>query len=152
MEATDMSQARSPAWLLAAGRRHSSYADLRVSDAERTEVADLLSQHYGDGRLDQAEFDQRLDQAMHAKTYRDLSGLFDDLPPAGTPAGTAGVTGITDGRRPRPRIHRGLLLVLAIAVAFIVAHAVAWSLGPWTWIGLLCLIVLLLSRKLKRAP
>ena len=78
-----MSQGRSPAWLLAAGRRRSSYADLRVSDAERTEVADLLSQHYGDGQLDQAEFDQRLDQAMQAKTYRDLSGLFADLPPNG---------------------------------------------------------------------
>ena len=82
-----MSQGRSPAWLLAAGRRRSSYADLRVSDAERTEVADLLSQHYGDGRLDQAEFDQRLDQAMQARTYRDLSGLFADLPP--TRAGRA---------------------------------------------------------------
>jgi hypothetical protein len=146
MEATDMSQARSPAWLLAAGRRRSSYADLRVSDAERTEVADLLSQHYGDGRLDQAEFEQRLEQAMHAKTYRDLSGLFADLPPTGTSGGTE----ITEGHRPRPQIYRVLLLVLAIAVAFNVGHALAWSLGPWMWIGLLCLIVLVLSRKLKR--
>jgi len=148
MDATDMSQARSPAWLLAAGRRRSSYADLRVCDAERTEVADLLSQHYQDGRLDQDEFNQRLDQAMHARTYRELSGLFADLPPTGT----AGGTEVTEVPRPRPQIHRGLLLILAIAVAFIVGHAVAWSLGPWTWIGLLCLIVLLLSRGLKRAP
>jgi Domain of unknown function (DUF1707) len=148
MEATDMSQARSPAWLLAAGRRRSSYADLRVSDAERTEVADLLSQHYQDGRLDQDEFNQRLDQAMHARTYRELNGLFADLPPTGTSGGTE----VTEGLRPRPQIHRGLLLILAIAVAFIVGHAVASSLGPWTWIGLLCLIVLLLSRGLKRAP
>lgn len=144
-----MSQARSPAWLLAAGRRRSSYADLRVSDAERTEVTDLLSQHYGDGRLDQAEFEQRLEQAMHARTYRDLSGLFADLPPTGT-SGTSGGTGITEGHRPRPQIYRVLLLVLAIAVAINVGHALAWSLGPWLWIGLLCLIVLVLSRKLKR--
>ncbi len=144
-----MSQARSPAWLLAAGRRRSSYADLRVSDAERTEVTDLLSQHYGDGRLDQAEFEQRLEQAMHARTYRDLSGLFADLPPTGT-SGTSGGTEITEGHRPRPQIYRVLLLVLAIAVAINVGHALAWSLGPWLWIGVLGLIVLVLSRKLKR--
>jgi len=143
-----MSQARSPAWLLAAGRRRSSYADLRVSDADRTEVADLLSQHYGDGRLDQAEFDQRLDQAMRAKTYRDLSGLFADLPPAGT----SGAPEVTDAHRPRAPFHRGLLLILLIGAAFIVGHAVAWALGPWLWIGLLCAIVLLLSRNLKRTP
>jgi hypothetical protein len=148
MEATDMSQARSPAWLLAAGRRWSSHADMRVSDAERTEVADLLSQHYGDGRLDQAEFEQRLEQAMLAKTYRDLSGLFADLPPTGT----SGATEVTQSRRPRPQIYRVLLLVLAVAVAVNVGHALAWSLGPWIWIGLLCLIILMLSRKLKRAP
>jgi hypothetical protein len=53
---------------------------LRVSDAERAEVADRLSKHYGDGRLDQAEFNGRLDQAMSAKTHSDLSGLFADLP------------------------------------------------------------------------
>ena len=143
-----MSQARTPAWLLTVGRRRSGYADLRVSDAERTEVADLLAQHYGDGRLDQAEFDQRLDQAMHARTYRDLRGLFDDLPATEGP----GRTEVTEGPRPRPRIHRGLLLILAITVAFFVGHALMWSLGPWPWIGLLCLIVLLLSRSLKRTP
>jgi hypothetical protein len=148
METTDMSQGRSPAWLLAAGRRRSSYADLRVSDAERTEVADLLSQHYGDGRLDQAEFDQRLEQAMQAKTYRELSGLFADLPPTGASGGT----GTTHGQRPRRQIHRGLLLALAIAVALIAGHALAWSLAPWTWIVLLCLVVLLLSRRLRRTP
>jgi len=147
-----MSQGRSPSWLLAAGRRRSSYADLRVSDAERTEVADLLSQHYGEGRLDQAEFDQRLEQALHAKTYRDLSGLFTDLPPGGASAGPSGGAGITHGQRPRHQIHRGLLLALAIAIALIAGHALAWSLGPWTWIALLCLVVLLLSRRLRRTP
>src|ERR1700733_15523156 len=73
--------APSPAWIQAATRRRTSYSDLRISDAERSEVADLLSKHYGDGRLDQAEFNERLDLAMKAKTYKDLSGLFADLPP-----------------------------------------------------------------------
>ena len=56
-------------------------ADLRASDAERNEVAEKLSHHYADGRLDQTEFKSRLDRAMGATTRGDLGGLFDDLPP-----------------------------------------------------------------------
>ena len=58
------------------------YSDqhLRVSDAERQEVADRLGEHFAEGRLDQAEFDERAGRAMSAKTRADLSGLFDDLP------------------------------------------------------------------------
>src|SRR6266704_2823881 len=54
--------------------------DIRVSDAERTEVADRLSKHYGDGRLDQSEFNERMERAMSAKTQGDFAGLFADLP------------------------------------------------------------------------
>ena len=72
-------------------RRRARYADatMRVSDAERNAVADRLAQHYGDGRLDQAELDERLGRAMSAKTQADLDGL-----PATCPR---------RGRRPRPR-------------------------------------------------
>jgi hypothetical protein len=55
----------------------------------RTELADRLAAHFGEGRLNQAEFDERVAQAMNAKTRGDLSGLFDDLPEPG-PAGTPG--------------------------------------------------------------
>jgi len=42
--------------------RRIRYSDqhIRVSDAERNAVAELLGQHYADGRLDQAEFDEVL--------------------------------------------------------------------------------------------
>ena len=68
--------------------RRIRYSDqhLRVSDAERNAVAERLATHYSDGRLDQAEFDERVSRAMAAKTRGDLDGLFDDLPdpePAG---------------------------------------------------------------------
>ena len=53
---------------------------IRASDAERAEVADNLSRHFADGRLDQPEFKSRLDRAMEATTRGDLGGLFDDLP------------------------------------------------------------------------
>ena len=96
-----MPSPHSRASFLAATRRRAGHADLRISDAERAEVADLLATHYGDGRLDQAEFEQRLDQAMRARTYRDLGGLFADLPP--TPA--AGRQG-RKGRTCRPGCTR----------------------------------------------
>jgi Domain of unknown function (DUF1707) len=97
-----MSASRSRVSFLAATRRRGSYSDLRISDAERAEVAELLATHYGDGRLDQAEFDQRLDQAMRAKTYRDLSGLLADLPPVPSPGGPAGPTRARSGPRAPP--------------------------------------------------
>jgi hypothetical protein len=137
--------APSPAWILAATRRRTSYADLRISDAERAEVADLLSKHYGDGRLDQAEFDQRLDQAMKAKTYKDLSGLFADLPDASDtsrPSQASDTSRAVKRGLHQPRNHRVLFLVFVIAIAVIAGHALVWALTPWVWIGLVGMIIL----------
>jgi hypothetical protein len=55
-------------------------ADLRVSDAERDAVVTELGEHFQAGRLDQAEFDERLSAAMTAKTRRQLDALLTDLP------------------------------------------------------------------------
>ncbi len=111
---------------------------LRVSDAERAEVADQLSQHYGEGRLSQAEFDERLDQAMRATTRSDLSGLLDDLP-----GGSAAVP--PERRQPgRPGRLRTLILgpVLVVLIIITAAHALAWTfhLLPWLLIGLLAFL------------
>ena len=64
------------------------YSDqhLRVSDAEREAVTGQLAEHFAAGRLDQAEFDDRVGRAMSARTRADLSGLFADLPETGAPA------------------------------------------------------------------
>ena len=108
--------------------------DLRVSDAERSEVADRLAKHYGDGRLTQDEFNERVDQAMNAKTQSDLSGLFTDLPPVDeAPEALA--------RRPRIRgNHRGaLFLVLLVVVAVVFGHAFWWFFMP-SWLAV-CLLV-----------
>jgi GntR family transcriptional regulator len=65
------------------------YSDqhLRVSDAERQAVSGRLAEHFAAGRLDQAEFDDRVRRAMSAKTRGDLRGLFADLSETGAPAG-----------------------------------------------------------------
>ena len=139
-----------PPWGRGSSGRRASQANpnMRVSHAERTEVADRLSKHYGDGRLDEEEFNERLDRAMKAKTQSDLDGLFDDLPEPELPRPVA---------RPAPRPHPpgprrvpriaflALVVILAIMVGQWLAHpfifpfAGFWPLGfhiPWLLIGI----------------
>lgn len=76
-----MSRASDPAAFAAARRRgFVPKAELRVSDAERHEIAEVLSRHFADGRLDDAEFNERVSTAMAAKTRGDLAGILADLP------------------------------------------------------------------------
>ena len=76
----------------------SSSPALRASDADRDRVIELLRAAVADGRLDAAEFDERLDAALAARTFDALAPLTADLiampgsggaltlPIAGTPA------------------------------------------------------------------
>ena len=52
----------------------------RLSDADRDAAAEMLRQHFTEGRLDQVEFDQRLGAALTARFAADLVPLFTDLP------------------------------------------------------------------------
>jgi hypothetical protein len=57
---------------------------LRVSDADRDKVAEILRQAAGEGRLDLDELDERLEWAYAAKTYADLVPITADLPLRGS--------------------------------------------------------------------
>ena len=57
---------------------------LRVSDADRHKVAEILRQAAGEGRLDLDELDERLESAYAAKTYADLIPITADLPVRGS--------------------------------------------------------------------
>jgi hypothetical protein len=57
---------------------------LRVSDADRHKVAEILRQAAGEGRLDLDELDERLESAYSAKTYADLVPITADLPVRGS--------------------------------------------------------------------
>jgi hypothetical protein len=128
---------------------------MRISDAERAEVSDRLSQHYSDGRLDEAEFGRRLDQAMHAVTQADLTGLFDDLPdgaaghggPAdGGPAGPGRASRPARSERPgapgrrRTPVSRVAGLAVLIVVAAIVGQALTHLFVPWILIAVVIFV------------
>jgi Domain of unknown function (DUF1707) len=119
-------------------RQRTADATMRVSDAERAEVADQLAQHYGDGRLDQADLDERLGRAMSAKTRADLTGITDDLPEVGTrPAARISAypgRALPPASRPRRQWPKALAIVLLIVVVSATWHGLV-SFWPWSWFG-----------------
>ncbi|WP_206215601.1 DUF1707 SHOCT-like domain-containing protein, partial [Pseudomonas viridiflava] len=53
---------------------------LRIYDAERHQVAEILREAAGEGRLDVEELDERLEATYAARTYADLVPITFDLP------------------------------------------------------------------------
>jgi Domain of unknown function (DUF1707) len=130
-------------------RSSASYASpgLRVSDAERADAADQLSKHYGDGRLDQAEFNERLDRAMSATTRSDLTGLLADLPGTEPPPETGRPQRDRQPRGARPpRGHGGywarrvLAAALVLVIAVVAGHVLVRLYIPWLLIGVLAIL------------
>jgi hypothetical protein len=95
---------------------------LRVSDAERDAVAAELAEHLRVGRLDLDEFDERVGQAIHARTRGDLDRLLTDLPRPMPPP-------------PAVRHRAGPPFALIAALIFVagVATLGALSHGAATW-------------------
>jgi hypothetical protein len=60
--------------------------NLRASDADRDQVATLLSTAYAEGRLTREEHDERIGELMVAKTFDDLIPLTRDLVIVSSPA------------------------------------------------------------------
>ncbi|AXL88889.1 hypothetical protein C4J65_11575 [Streptomyces sp. CB09001] len=60
--------------------------ELRASDADRERVAEVLRDALAEGRLDMAEFEERLDATYSARTYGDLAPITRDLPVGGAGA------------------------------------------------------------------
>jgi hypothetical protein len=121
--------------------------NMRISDAERQAVADRLAVHYGDGRLDQDEFNRRLDQTMSATTQADLDGLFADLPDLQPGGGQAGPPPeppmppppppVVD-RPPRRLPSKALAVLLVVVVAIAVGHALT-HLVPWVALAVIAI-------------
>jgi hypothetical protein len=59
---------------------HRQPHDVRIGHAERERAATLLGEHFAAGRLDMAEFDERIQRVYAARTAGELEPLFADLP------------------------------------------------------------------------
>jgi hypothetical protein len=64
-------------------------SELRASHEDRDRVVEMLRVSAGDGRLTAEELDERLEQAMTARTYGELARLVADLPAVGSAASPA---------------------------------------------------------------
>jgi hypothetical protein len=102
---------------------------LRIGDAERDAAIAALSRHFADGRLTQAEHEERMALALRARTGADLRVLFADLPRLEEPAQVARPRsgGLTFHWVVQPLISglmvaAGVLLVLhLVPIVFLVA-------------------------------
>jgi hypothetical protein len=70
---------------------------VRASDHERDAVVQRVQHAFAEGRLDDAEFDERMRAALTARTHADLDVLLADLPAETTAPGPVPATA---GRRP----------------------------------------------------
>lgn len=59
---------------------HQAGQAVRASDDERDQVVALLQHHFADGRLTQAELEERAGAALAARTRDQLRALIADLP------------------------------------------------------------------------
>ncbi len=111
---------------------------LRVSDAERQAVTGRLSQHFGDGRLDQADSGERAGRTMSATSQAGLPG---DLPDTWAPA--------LPGQPPRRNRHPVLLIALIVVAAIAAAHAVLGVTVPLLWLAFGVVAVVMPTRVLE---
>jgi len=99
--------------------------DLRVSQAERDEVAAELARHFADGRLTIEEYEERIEAALASRTGHDLEPLLADLPTASRREAPRQRTSA------RSRRHRGSGWSTARVIAIAAVVVLAISTGPW---------------------
>jgi hypothetical protein len=110
---------------------------LRASDADRQAAADRLRAAMDEGRLDFAEYDDRLNRAYRAVIYADLDDLFSDLPAStrtGPAAPVAAPRPVAAGPRAVPALS-GMPTVLRVLWT-IWASVVAVNLTVWVLVSL----------------
>lgn len=107
----------------------------RFTEADRDKIAGRLRDAFADGRLDQPEFNSRLDRLYSVATYGELEPLVRDLPPVRTHNTPAVVANAKPAPKPgtfpeRPKERHP---VLAASGGF--GSIVALNVLIWTIIG-----------------
>lgn len=114
---------------------------LRVSDAEREQVAARVRDAAAVGMLTLAEADERQAAAYAARIRADLVELTDDLPAAKTRGPAEPDLSMPLEHRVRCRLAAHVAVVVVLAVVLIVRWALGpvpwfWPAGPMFWLAL----------------
>jgi TM2 domain-containing membrane protein YozV len=78
---------------------------IRIGTAEREQAVKALGEHFAQGRLEPAEFEERMTAAYAARTASELDRLFDDLP--GAPTGHPPAGPFSAGQHPTGQYPTG---------------------------------------------
>lgn len=95
----------------------------RAGADDRTQVTELLQEHYVAGRLDASELEVRVERALAAVTLADLDAVLADLPPQALTMHTASSQQV--GASPR---HTDVLRCTAASQNSLRAHATSYLL------------------------
>lgn len=115
---------------------------MRAADTDRERVAEKLRAAHNEGRLDLAEYDERVQQAWAARTYGELEAITADLPRAAPPVAPATRHEV---RPPRRQGRGGRAAVAAWASvsvinlliwALVSLASMSWDVYPWwVWVA-----------------
>lgn len=120
--------------------------NLRAADADRERVAERLRRAHGEGRLDLAEFQERLDRCYQAKTVGQLRELVADLPREEVQAAPRSFAAVRQWswRAPLVPLLIGLIVISAAAghghhvfwfwvpLVFLFWRLASWRRRSWT--------------------
>lgn len=129
---------------------------LRAGDADRDATITVLREAFAEGRLTQAEFDERLDEAHSARTFAELEQLTADLPKASQEVARAEEKAAKGRKSLRSAWASWLgvgILVNIIWFATAINEGPApnywpiWVIGPWGGV----LLIATLNSKVKRS-
>lgn len=113
---------------------HGDPLQLRISDADRHKVAELLRDAAGEGRLDLEELDERLEATYRAKVYADLVPLVSDLPGAVLPVVPHDQQAVSFAKSPVPRPVGAMVPAtrydVSVAVLTGQHRKGCWEIGP----------------------
>lgn len=118
---------------------------MRAADSDRESVAEQLRVAHADGRLDLAEYDERVQQAWAARTYGELDVLTADLP--GIQATPAAAVPAPRHQDIEPQGHHGRGGRAAVAAwasasainlviwAIVCLSTMSWIYPWWVWVA-----------------
>ncbi len=110
----------------------SRHGALRASDADRDQIVDRLHTAATEGRIASDELEQRVSQALKARTYSELEATVADLPGARSRGGqiqrqrTAGQWAVSTIRA-NPALLLFMIPVVAVTLAMVVAATAVWA-------------------------